>query len=232
MASRPMQMLASGEMTPDMYREIVREVFHYSRESPQLHAMAAIHFHGRERDMVKTFFNHATAEICHDQLALNDFITLGGDPTPVPYENPLPSTTALVGFAYYQMHRLNPLGFVGYIYFLEFLPTSIGERALGWLDAIGVPAGATSFLRDHAEIDMSHNKLMERYAEYLVHSDVELEAVGHAIDATGHLYATMMEQAVDYALAPHYRGWNWQELNADGVKPDDLRTRIGGKKIA
>lgn len=232
MQSPAMVSLAKGEMTKAEYASIMREVFHYTRENPQLHTMAAINFRGRERGIIKPFFGHASAEIGHEDLAANDFETLGGDPTSLPYENPLPATSALVAFAYYQIHHLNPIGFIGYIYFLEFVATSIGEKAMGWLDKIEVPAGAVTFLRDHAEIDVSHNRLMERYVDELVRSDAAVEAVKHAIDTTGFLYAAMMQQAVEDAAAPADRGWNWQELQADQLTPEMLMERASSAAVA
>ena len=221
--SWPIQRLVNGELTVNEYRSVTRQLFHHTRENPQLQAYATVHFRGRQRDMVDTFLKHANSEVGHDQLALNDFATLGGDPTNVPYENPLPATTALLSFGFYQVSNLNPLGYLGYVYFLEFMPTSSGELLMTSLSKVGVPDNAMTFLRDHAEIDVSHNRLMERYAGGMLTSEKHIDAVEYAMKTTGHLYAQMLAQSVETAEIDARTGWNWSELDADGVSPEQRR---------
>ena len=56
---------------------------------------------GRQRHLVKNFFEHATSEVGHDQLALNDLKTPGEDVSRIPFERPIPATMALLGYAFY-----------------------------------------------------------------------------------------------------------------------------------
>ena len=223
LGSKPMAALYAGEMTIPQYRAILRQIFHHTRENPQLQALATVYFRGRQRDMVRPFFAHASSEVGHEQLALNDFTTLGGDASEVPYENPLPATSALLAYGFYQIYNLNPLGYLGYLFFLEFTPTSSGESMMESLRAIGVEDNAMTFLRDHTEIDVGHNKLMEKYVARLVRDEADLDAIGYSMKTTAHLYEQMLIQAVQYAEKPMDVGWNWQELNADRRSPNTSR---------
>jgi pyrroloquinoline quinone (PQQ) biosynthesis protein C len=218
--------LREGAMTPAEYRSILRQIFHHTRENPQLQALATVYFRGRQRDMIRSFYAHAASEIGHDQLALNDFVTLGGDATDVPYENPLPATTALLAYGFYQIYNLNPLGYLGYLYFLEFMPTATGEGLMNSLSKIGVPRNAMSFLRDHTEIDVGHNKMMQKYVSGLVRSDADLDCVAYAMKSTGYLYSEMLAQAREDAQTNSEKGWNWEELNADGIAPRDVAKAV------
>ena len=209
-------------MSVPEYRAIMREVFHHTRENPQLQALATVYFRGHQRELVKDFFKHAASEIGHDELALCDFQSLGGDATPLPYENPLPATSGLLAYGFYQIYNLNTLGYLGYLFFLEHMPTSQGSSAMDALRAIGVPDTAMRFLQDHTTIDMGHNKMMERYANKLVHTQQDVDCVVYSMRVTGELYAKMMEQAVADAQAPTVRGWNWEELRADGLTPEEV----------
>lgn len=219
MRSPPMASLFSGEITVSHYRSILRQIFHHTRENPQLQALATVYFRGAQRDMVRPFFAHAASEVGHDQLALNDFATLGGDPSNVPYENPLPATSALLAYGFYQIYNLKPLGYLGYLFFLEFTPTSSGETIMEHLRAIGVPDNAMTFLRDHTEIDVGHNKMMEQYVAKMVHTEADLDCIGYAMKTTGHLYEQMLSQAIACAEKPIDTGWNWEELEADNRRP-------------
>jgi len=226
LGSVPITLLTSGKMEIAEYRAILRQVFHHARENPQLQALATVYFRGRQRDMIRGFYRHAVSEIGHDQLALNDFITLGGDAERVPYENPLPATSALLGFGFYQVYNLNPLGYLGYLFFLEFMPTQTGEGMMTHLRNIGVPDSAQTFLKDHAEIDQGHNRMMEKYVEKLVQNEADLDAVLYAMKTTGYLYERMFAQAIESVHTSIDTGWNWQELDADNLTPDSFKRAV------
>lgn len=134
-----MRLLCDGDSTRDHYQQLMRQVFHHTRENPQLQALATVWFRGPQRIAVKRFLRHATSEIGHDQLALNDLRTLGVDIAPIPFENPLPATTALLSFGFFQVYNLNPVGYLGYLFFLEFLPTQHGARYVELFKKAGVP---------------------------------------------------------------------------------------------
>jgi pyrroloquinoline quinone (PQQ) biosynthesis protein C len=220
LSSPPMKLLASGKLTVDEYRSILKQVYYYVRENPQLQALATVYFRGRQRDLVKSFYQHAVSEIGHEQLALNDFQTLGGEDTNIPHKNPLPATSALTAYAFYQIYNLNPLGYIGYLFFLEFVPTQAGPILAEQFRASGVKDDALTFLRDHIEIDQAHNRLMERYVELLLQNPEDMDCVEYAMKTTSHLYEQMLSSAIKDAHEQVDTGWNWEELNADNITPD------------
>lgn len=201
--------LREGRIGVDHYAAYLRQVFHHTRENPQIQALATVYFRGHQRAAIKRFFSHASAEIGHEQLALSDLKELEVEVDSLPYENPLPETTALIAFPFYQIYNLNPVGYLGYLYFLEFLPTGSGGALMDALAKAGVPPGAMRFLHDHSTIDVAHNRMMETYAQTLITTERELCSVIYAMRATGVLYAGMVEAAlasadrpVDYGLSP------------------------------
>ena len=212
----------NGDISLDEYKCLLREIYYYTRENPQLQALASVYFRGRQRELVKPFLDHASSEVGHDQLALNDIETLGGTAGDAPYRNPLPATTALTSFAFYQIYNLNPLGYLGYLYFLEFLPTQAGDGLATGLMKGGVTENAMSFIRDHIEIDQAHNRLMMRYADVLIVDQAALDSVVYAMEMTAYLYDRFVSDAFASAAAPVDTGWNWEELRADGLTPADL----------
>ena len=54
-----------------------------------------------------------------------------------------------------------------------------------------------TFLHEHFTVDMSHNKLMERYLEKLVRTPADRDAVIHSLRTTGVLYSAMLQGAID-----------------------------------
>ena len=183
-----MQRFRAGELGLAHYAALMRETYYYTRENPQIQAAATAFFRGAQRDTVRDFLRHATSEIGHDQLALNDVEAVGFSTEGVPLAHPLPSTIALTAWAYYQIYAVNPVGYLGYLYFLEFMPVRCGQDYIAGLLKMGVPAEATSFLVDHAKVDIGHTQAMTDYVANLVQSERDLDAVIYSMRVTGELY--------------------------------------------
>lgn len=198
--SRPAgQAMQGGQIERKHYAAVMRQIFHQARENPQIQAYTTARFRGAQRDSVKGFFRHAMSEIGHDQMALNDLKALGVDVAGIPGERPAATTIALTSFAYYQVSHYNPVGYLGYLYFLEFLPTTTGQNTMEVLERSGIPTSAMSFLDEHAKVDVHHNKLMQGYIADLVKTDDDYESVAYCMSVTGALYARMIEQALEEA---------------------------------
>lgn len=194
-----MKILQSGRLTVAHYKSYLRQVFHYTRDNPQIQALAATYFRGSDRAFVKMFYKHASQEIGHDLMALADLAALGEDTSRVPIENPLPATAALNGFVFTTIYNRNPIGYLGYLFFLEFLPTSSGEAYMVMLERIGVPRKAMTFLQEHATVDVHHNRMMEHYAARLIRTAGDMSAVIYTMKATAKLYADMLLAAIEQA---------------------------------
>lgn len=207
--SPAMRRLFSDDVGETHYASLMRQIFHNVRENPQIQALATIYFRGDQRAMVRKFYGHASSEIGHDTLALNDLKALGHDVSRVPTENPLPRTVSLGAFPFFVIQNLNPVGYLGYLFFLEFMPTKAGAAYQERLQAMGVPSGAMTFLRDHMTVDLGHNRLMEQYVAALVKTDADRDAVIYAMRVTGHLYADMIEGA-----------FAWADAQIGGAAPD------------
>ncbi len=192
MASEPMTRLLDGNVTADHYAAYLRETYFYTRENPQIQAMATAWFRGDDRQMVKAFLRHALSEVGHDALALADLNSLGRDVRSVPDERPLPSTTPLISFPFYAIQYRSHLSYLGYLFFLEFLPTERGAEIASSLAKIGVPPKAMSFLAEHRSIDVHHNRLMQDYAATMLRKPADVEEVAYCMEVTSELYAQMV----------------------------------------
>ena len=197
--STALRRMMAGEVTPRHYQEVLRQIYFQARENPQIQVFATAFFRGAQRASVPGFLKHAVQEVGHDQLALNDLAAMGVDTADLPRQNPLPSTAAVTAFAYYQVQHLNPVGYLGYLFFLEFMPTSSGGTYVELFKRAGVPDDAFSFIREHESVDVAHNKLMERYIKDLVTTEADYLAVRYALQTTAALYIKMIEGAFEQA---------------------------------
>lgn len=196
-ASPAIRMLRDGQIRLPHYKAVLREIYHYAKEDPQIQVLAAVYFRGDDRAMVKMFFKHATAEVGHDLLALQDLESLGEDVSLVSRTNPLPSTLALTAFPFYQITYRNPIGFLGYLYFLEFMPTHFGGAIRESLAAVGIPETAMNFLEEHITVDVAHNRLMDEYLTRLIRDDADLSSAIYAMRVTAELYSNMLWGAIE-----------------------------------
>jgi pyrroloquinoline quinone (PQQ) biosynthesis protein C len=212
-----LQRLAAGELTIAHYQALLREIYFYARESPQFFSMIPVHLRGLKREYTKKILAHAFAETGHEQLALNDLKTLGMDVESIPFERPLPETSALIGFSYYLIQYLNPVSYLGFVFHLEYLPTHFGERYARGLLAAGIPPAAMSFISEHVGADVAHNRLMEDYVKDLLVTPRDVEDTIYAMRVTSNLYARVFEAAfetVDCGTSRNY-GVNRAEFEAD-----------------
>lgn len=212
-SSPAMQRIFTGKLTANHYKSYLRQTYHYTKDNPQIQSLATVYFHGSGRKFVRMFYKHAISEIGHDELALNDLKTMGENIDQIRIENPLPATVALNAFVFYQIYNRNPIGYLGYLYFLEYLPTSSGAGYMNLLENAGVPRSAMTFLLEHTNVDVYHNKLMEKYVDGLIVSDSDLQSVIYTMRGTGKLYADMLQSAFEQADNPEE--WGIDSLEAE-----------------
>lgn len=216
-ASPAIQRLLAGELTVAHYQALLREIYFYARESPQFFSAIPIHLRGRQREFTKKMLQHAASEAGHDRLALDDLKTLGASVETLPFERPLPETSALIGFSFYLIEYLNPVSYLGFVFHLEYLPTHFGEQYAKGLLSAGIPPAAMTFIGEHVEADVGHNRLMADYVEHLLVTERDVEDVIYAMRVTANLYAKVFEAAfrsVDEAVAYDF-GVNRAEFTAD-----------------
>jgi len=204
-----LRLAREGRLTRVQYAAVLRQIFHQARENPQIQALATVRFRGHQRAMVSTFYRHAISEVGHDQLALDDIAALGFSTEGIAEERPLASTFALTGTIFHQIEHHDVIGYLGYLFHLEYTPTQVGPAFMEMLAMSGIPREAMGFIDEHAKVDIAHCKLMERYLRELVTTQDELDAVLYMQRATAQLYARMLDEAVASADS-----LSWVELES------------------
>jgi hypothetical protein len=214
MASTPgFQKISNGTLTIEEYKAILKQIYFYTRETPQFIALMTLHWRGNQRKVIGNMLRHAASEFGHEHLALNDLKVLGEDVSTIPFERPLPATSAMIGYSFYQVQHANPIGFLGYLFHLEFMPTTSGKSYMKALENIGVPKDAMTFIDEHSVVDMGHNKLMESYFNSLEITEDDMDEIVYAAKVAASLYAKIISEAIQ-SVKEEY---NW------GVSGDELR---------
>ncbi len=193
-ASGPLARLHAGEIGVNHYASHLRQNYFQLRERPVILGLAAARLM-RSPASAKLLHKRATEEIFHDQLALNDLRALGADTAGIECELPLPETVALLAYGHYQIERLNPVGIIGSMYFLDFVPFYASMQIEGDLKRIGVPEEAMSALEDHEVTYPMHAEALRTHVDELVVTDEDLAAVRYGMHTTATLYANMIVAA-------------------------------------
>lgn len=196
-----MSRLQTGDLRIDHYRNYLVETYYHAGQNPQIQALATFRFPQTIRKTTKMFYQHAIAEIGHDVLALNDLQALGLDTEAVVSGSPLPATQGLIAYGYYSCMVKSHLDYLGYLFHLEFMPTQNGADYMEFLKSVGVPDNALTFIQEHAEVDVQHNKMMKKYVEVLVNTDSDLEKVIASAKVTCVLHHRMIFDAFAAAEA-------------------------------
>lgn len=195
-AEPPMKRLLAGDITLDHYRSFVQQNYYPLRERSLQLALAAARLRAAP-DVTKLLHKHAVQEIGHELLALEDYKALGGDPSAVPGQDPLPETLALIATIHYQITHLNPVGFLGCLAFTDYTPISAPERYHEAMKRIGLPDEASNLFRDRQLLGPRHAALLTTYAEELVEAERDVEAVVFGMRNTATLFANMIGAAFD-----------------------------------
>jgi pyrroloquinoline quinone (PQQ) biosynthesis protein C len=181
---RGLSRLAHGEFSEAHYASLLRELFFYVRENAPIQASFTIHLRGEDKKIIAPMLRHAYSESNEDDLILHDLRALGYSTDGIESKRPLPATTSLIAYTYYQAHFANPIGYLGALFHKEFNFLSTSKDYLQQLAKAGIPEEATSFIEDHAHIDIAHQKLLEKYIEVMVRSDSDIQEIKYAISVS------------------------------------------------
>ncbi|MGE0715701.1 MAG: iron-containing redox enzyme family protein [Alphaproteobacteria bacterium] len=195
LSSPTMRRLQGCNILRDHYASYLRETYFYTRENAQLQAMCTAFFKSAQRDMVKSFLRHASSEVGHEKLALADLDVLGYETQGLAEDEPLESTILFTAFPHYAIIHRSEISYLGYLYFLEHLPTSVGESIAKTLTDIGIPVSAMSFLREHQSVDIGHNKMMKHYISSFILSENDLYEFTYCLSVVGHSFEYMLSGA-------------------------------------
>jgi pyrroloquinoline quinone (PQQ) biosynthesis protein C len=197
-SARPwMQKLNRGEMELCHYKGFLLETYHNTGYNPQLQAYATMFFKDNPRDVVKKFFLHASSEIAHDLLAMDDLMALGVPEKWIRQSRPLPTTSSFMAFTLANIQFKNPLCYLSYLFHLEMSPTTNGQKIIDLLKQLGVPENAVTFLDEHSKVDVGHMKMMATYIETLIKSEEDFNLVAETLKDCIILHTRMIESAFE-----------------------------------
>lgn len=199
------RLVASKDTDPRLVALIVKyillEVFSYGPHVTEATFTAIGRFPKTRPDLMKPLVLHDLSEVDHGEMALVDFVKLGGNEEWARKRKISPASFAMAATCRMLGERENPFAFLGYMYPFETLTPILTERAQGFLSQHGFPVEAQVFIDTHAEEDIGHANLLALMVKRVVEDYPETESeITYGFDCFVHVYPLpIWERCVEHA---------------------------------
>ncbi|WP_266368039.1 iron-containing redox enzyme family protein [Tellurirhabdus rosea] len=204
------QMIADPDTDARLVALIVKyillEVFSYGPHVTEATFMAISRLPKNRPDLMKPLILHDLSEVDHGEMALRDFVRLGGEEAWARARRMTPESLAMAATCRMLAQFENPFAYLGYMYLFEGLTPILTERAQVFLKAKGFPAEARGFIDEHATEDIGHAQLMANMVARIVTEFPEAEAaIEYGFDCFAAVYPLpIWRRALQHAYQEFY----------------------------
>lgn len=165
------------------------EVFSYGPHVTEATFTAIGRLPKNRPDLMRPMILHDLSEVDHGEMALRDFVRLGGDEPWARSRRITPASFAMAAVARMLGERDNPFSYLGYMYLFESLTPPVTERAQKALYAKGFPVQAREFVDTHAAEDVGHTRLLADLIDRVSHEFPDAaEAIEYGFDCFTAVY--------------------------------------------
>ncbi|GAA4412985.1 hypothetical protein GCM10023187_40750 [Nibrella viscosa] len=194
------------KLVATVIKYILLEVFSYGPHVTEATFMAISRLPKDRPDLMKPLILHDLSEVDHGEMALKDFIKLGGDEQWARSRRMTPESLAMAATCRMIAQFENPFAYLGYMYLFEGLTPILTERAQQFLAAKGFPIEAQAFIDEHATEDIGHAQLMSNMVARIVTEYPEAEAaIEYGFDCFAAVYPLpIWRAALQHAYGEFY----------------------------
>jgi hypothetical protein len=150
----------------ELYRDLMMQVYHYSRHNSMNQAVAA--FVAAPEGLLKFVYQHAGEELGHERMVIHDLKSIELFHESDLSQSPLPATEALIGYLYYVSLRYGAVARLGYSFWAESIYVHIQEPFRKISADLRLERKNVTFFGSHAQADEAHSQQVEdaivRYA--------------------------------------------------------------------
>jgi hypothetical protein len=184
-------------------KHILLEVFSYGPHVTEATFTAIGRVPKNRPDLMQVMINHDLEEVDHGEMALRDFVKLGGDEKWARSRRITPASWAMVAVCRMLAQYEDPFAYLGYMYPFESLTPILTERAQKQLATKSFPVEAQKFIDFHATEDIGHAKVLRALTERVVREYPDAaSAIEYGFDCFAVVYPLpIWDAAVARALA-------------------------------
>ena len=181
-----------GPVTAELWRDMLLQVYHYSRHNSMNQAVAA--FVPAPEGLLKFVYRHAAEELGHERMVTHDLKSIGMLREEDLSRPPLPATEALIGYLYYVGLRYGPIARLGYSFWAEGAHAHIQEPLRKICGDLKLSSKNVTFFGAHAEADKAHIQQVEDAIARYATSSQDRELVTRVCVTTLSLTGQLLEQ--------------------------------------
>jgi hypothetical protein len=155
---------------------ILLEVFSYGPHVTEATFTAISRLPKNRPDLMQVMINHDLDEVDHGEMALKDFVKLGGDEAWARSRRITPASFNMAATCRMLSTHESPFAYLGYMYPFEALTPILTERLLEVMKSKGFPMEAKKFVEFHATEDVAHAKVLKTLVDRCVRDFPEAAA--------------------------------------------------------
>lgn len=186
------QRIMQRPVSREIYREMMMQVFHYTRHNSTNQAVCA--FVDAPEKLLKFVYRHATEELGHEWMAVRDLKSMDMFREEDLAKPPLPATEALIGYLYAVALRYGPVPRLGYSFWAESSYAQID----GWLKKIASDLSLRkenmTFFSSHIQADVGHAAQVEQALREFVTTPQQQQQVMQVAKTTLFLTGQLLDQ--------------------------------------
>jgi hypothetical protein len=217
------QLVARPDTPPPLVAAIVKyillEVFSYGPHVTEATFTAIGRLPKDRPDLMKPMILHDLSEVDHGEMALKDFIKLGGDEAWARSRRITPESFAMSATCRMLAEREDPFSYLGYMWLFECLTPILTERAQKFLAAKGFPVEAQNFIDTHAEEDIAHADVLTKLIHKVVRDyPASASAIEYGFDCFAAVYPLpIWKAALVHARAEFAQAITARAAHSNGV---------------
>ena len=152
----------SAELGAAIVKYVLLEVFSYGAHVTEATFTAIGRMPLKNPQLMEQAVHHLLEEVSHPELALSDYLKLGGDEQWARQRRITPQAFAMAASCRMLATHEDPFAYLGYMYLFEALTPIIAQRVQTFLSDIGVKVNTQAFINVHAKEDIAHTAWMQR----------------------------------------------------------------------
>lgn len=152
----------SPKLISDIMKEVYLEIVMYQPDVIEA-TIAAIAQMPRTMDvaMFDEMLHHQVEEFDHGEMALRDYVALGGDEAYARNRRMSPSAFSCAACWRMLCHQRDPFAYLGGLFPFEGLTPIVSEKVRTLLESKGFESTATEFVEYHATADLEHTEMVK-----------------------------------------------------------------------
>lgn len=159
---------ADASFVVAVVKHILLEVYSYGAHVTEATFTAIGRMPKTRPDLMKPMILHDLEEVDHGEMALADFVKLGGDESWARSRRITPESFVMSATVRMLAERESPFAYLGYMYLFEGMTPVLTGESQRILVRHGFPVQARRFIDFHATEDIAHVRTLRRLIERAV----------------------------------------------------------------